>query len=684
MKKHHYFQYKNLRLWYQPAVCVALMFLTTLLLRGKRVILVLLYVAFSITVAMAQAIYTPYTFSTLAGAASIGSADGTNGTARFYGPTKVVVDNSGNLYVSDTDNLTIRKIAPVGTNWVVTTIAGLVGTFGHADGTGSAARFSIPNGMALDDAGNIFVADSETLREMTPSGGEWTVSTIGIGFDLLDGVALDAGGNIYIADEFGQVITQFAPAGSGWNARIIAGSLGSTGSKDGTNGAARFNYPTGLAVDSATNIYVADTFNRTIRKIAPLGTNWVVTTLAGKAGTSGGADGTGSDARFAGPEDVAVDSADKIYVVDGNAIRKITPDGVVTTLAGLVMVSSDSVDGTNSDARFDFPIGLIVDSATNIFVADNGNNNVRKLTPDGTNWVVTTIAGLVPGDLTNGVGSTARFKPADVTVDSSGNVYVADNGNRTIRKITPDGAVTTIAGLRMSGFVSTDGTNSQARFEGAAGIAIDSSGILYVTDGDTLRKIVPDGTNWVVTTIVAHGLRGAHGVALDSAGNFYVADYLGNTIRKIAPDGNTWVVTTIAGLANTIGSMDGTNSTALFFAPEGVAVDAAGNLYVTDSGNDTIRKIAPVGTNWVITTIAGLAGDSDEIDGANTAARFDEPGGITIDTNGTLFIADSLNSSIRKMTPVGTNWVVTTLAGTGEDGSADGSEAMPASVTRAE
>ena len=146
-------------------------------------------------------------------------------------------------------------------------------------------------------------------------------------------------------------------------------------------------------------------FNRTIRKIAPLGPNWVVTTLAGKAGTSGGADGTGSDARFAGPEDVAVDSADKIYVVNGNAIRKITPDGVVTTLAGLVMVSSDSVDGTNSDARFEFPIGLIVDSATNIFVADNGNNNVRKLTPDGTNWVVTTIAGLVPGDLTNGVGN---------------------------------------------------------------------------------------------------------------------------------------------------------------------------------------------------------------------------------------------------------------------------------------
>jgi PKD repeat protein len=661
MTKRHDFQNESLRLWYQPAGCVALMLLTTFLSSGKRVILVLLYLAFSIIVARAQAIYTPYTFSTLAGAASIGSADGTNGVARFYGPTKLVMDNSGNLYVSDTKNFTIRKIAPVGTNWVVTTIAGLVGTSGQTDGTGSTARFFAPYGMALDDAGNLFVADYKTLREMTLSGGEWTVNTIGNGFLYPYGVALDAGGNIYIADSWNQVITQFAPAGSGWNARIIAGSLGSVGSMDGTNGTARFNYPQGLAVDSATNIYVADTWNDTIRKITLIGTNWVVTTLAGKTGT-------GSDAVFKYPQDVAVDRADNIYVADGSLVFKITPDDVVTTLAGTATDSVDSVDGTNSDARFGFLTGITVDSATNIFVADNGKNNVRKVTPDGTNWVVTTIAGLVPGDLTNGVGSTARFyDPAGVTVDSSGNVYVADTGYGTIRKITPDGAVTTIAGLHLFLF-KTDGINSQARFSEPWGIATDNSGSLYVADDDTLRKITPDGTNWVVTTI-ASGLGSAEGLAIDSASNVYVADWTGSTIRKVAPDGTKSI---IAGLANSTGSVDGTNGSARFNGPEGIAVDGAGNLYVADTYNYTIRKISPLGTNWVVTTIAGLAGHSGDTDGINTAARFFEPAGIAVDTNGNLFIAE-VAGRIRKMTPDGPNWAVTTLGGALKSGSVDGS-----------
>jgi len=372
--------------------------------------LVVLAAALTTTHASAQSTYTPYTFTTLAGrAGGVGSANGTGSAARFNLPPGVAVDSAGNIYVADQSNETIRKVTPAG---VVTTLAGLAGAAGSADGTNRGARFDFPCDVAVDSAGNLYVADlfNQTIRKVTPVGTNWAVTT-------------------------------------------LAGRAGSTGSTDGTNGAARFDYPNGLTVDSAgSNVYVADTLNFTIRRVTPAGTNWVVTTLAGRAGAAGSADGTNGAARFNFPSDVAVDSAGNLYVTDNSSlIRKVAPVGtnwVVTTLAGWAGAAG-SKDGTNGAARFNFNAagfgygGLAVDGVGNLYVGDYGNNTIRKVTPIGTNWVVTTLAGRAgSAGSTDGTGSAALFNsPTGVAVDSAGNIYVTDQSNDTLRKGFPASSV---------------------------------------------------------------------------------------------------------------------------------------------------------------------------------------------------------------------------------------------------
>jgi sugar lactone lactonase YvrE len=225
-------------------------------------------------------------------------------------------------------------------------------------------------------------------------------------------------------------------------------------------------------------VYVADTYNYTIRKVTTAG---VVTTLAGSAGNSGSVDGTNSTARFLQPWGLAIDSDGNLYVAEyGNhTIRKVTPAGVVTTIAGNPSTPG-SADGTNTTARFNFPTAVTVDNSNNVYVADAANHTIRKVTPAG---VVTTVAGSagISGS-TDGTGSSARFNNLNgVVVDGAGNLYVADNANHTIRKVTPAGVVTTLGGSPLvSG--SDDGTGNTARFKNPHNLAVDSAGTLYVTD----------------------------------------------------------------------------------------------------------------------------------------------------------------------------------------------------------
>ncbi|MHB8520044.1 MAG: NHL repeat-containing protein [Limisphaerales bacterium] len=654
-----------------------------------------------------QSVYAPYTFTTLAGNAGYGSADGTGSAARFhfFDPTGgfgrgggVAVDSAGNVFVADSGNQTIRKVTPAG---VVTTVAGLAGGKGSVDGTGTAARFNGPSGVALDSAGNVFVADTvnSTIRKVTPAGAVTTLAGLlqigtngfpvresadGTGsaarFSYPSGVAVDSAGNVYVADAGNNTIRKVTAPGV---VTTLAGRAGYGGSADGTGSTARFNSPSSVAVDGAGNVYVADTYNSTIRKVTPVGTNWVVTTLAGQTGSIGSVDGTGSAARFWVPSGVTVDSAGNVYVADtyNNTIRELTPTGVVTTLAGLPGIGGyGSVDGTGGAGRFRAPSAVAADSAGNVFVADSGNQTIRKVTPAG---VVTTVAGLAGGKgSVDGMGSAARFYgPSGVAVDGAGNAYVADTYNNTIRKVTAAGVVTTLAGLANSSG-SVDGTGSVARFWVPSGVALDSVGNLYVADtyNNTIRKVTPLGTNWVVTTLAglaggfgfsvdgtgsAARFNGPSGVVVDGTGNVYVADTYNNTIRKVAPAG---VVTTLAGRAGYGGSADGTGSAARFYGPSGVAVDSAGNLYVADTyPNSTIRKVTPTG---VVTTLAGVAGYGGSADGTGSAARFNSPSSVAVDSAGNVFVADSGNETIRKVTPAG---VVTTVAGlAGFSGSTDG------------
>ena len=587
-----------------------------------------------------------------------GSADGTGSAARFYFPNGVAVDSAGNVYVADTTNATIRKITPAG---VVSTLAGLAGVNGSANGTGSAARFFNPYGVAVDSAGNVYVADTsnQTIRKITPAG---VVSTLagspgvvgsadGTGsaarFNYPNSLAVDSAGNVYVADTQNSTIRKITPAGV---VSTFAGSPGVTGSADGTGSAALFHFPYGVTVDSAGNIFVADSTNSTIRKITPAR---VVSTLAGSPGIEGSADGTGSAAQFNNPYGVAVTSAGNVFVADtyNLTIRKVTSAGVVSTVAGSVGFSG-SDDGAGIAAKFFYPYGVVVNSAGTVYVADTNNSTIRKITTAG---VVSTFAGS-PGVIgsANGTGSAAQFNnPSGVAVDSAGNVFVADTNNQTIRKITSAGVVTTFAGS--PGAVgSADGTGGAARFNSPNGVAADSAGNVFVADtsNQTIRKITPAG---VVSTFAgspgvvgsANGTGAAarfsspYGVAVDSAGNVYVADSGNATIRKITPAA---VVSTLAGSPGATGSADGTGSAARFDFSTGVAVDSAGNVYVMDSNNFLIRKITAGG---VVTTVAGLPGFGGSANGTGSDARFSFAYGVAVDGAGNVYVADTINSAIR-------------------------------------
>jgi hypothetical protein len=533
-----------------------------------------------------------------------GNVDGTGAGARFYKPAGVATDAAGNIYVADTSNSTIRKIASDGS---VTTLAGAAGLPGAADGSLTAARFHDPYGVAVDGAGNVYVADttSSTVRKIAN----------------------------------GQVTT-------------LAGKAGVSGSTDATGAAARFYYPRSLAVDAAGNVYVADTWNDTIRKIDPTG---VVTTLAGMPGDPGVfvVDGTGSGARFNFPNGIALGPDGNLYVADnGNlAIRMVVPDtGVVTTLATGVPVN-----------------GVAVDAAGNVY-APCTDDTVRKITPQGD---VTVLAG-TPSQVgsADGVGPDARFTaPTGMALDAGGSLIVADTANNTIRRVTRTGGVTTtIAGAGGAyGFV--DGSGAAARFQDPYGVVVDAAGNAYVADfgNQTVRKIAPSGL--VVTlagTPQQHGsadgtgaaalFNGPRGVAVDGAGNVYVSDAFNYTVRKITPAG---AVTTLAGKAGQSGSANGLGSTARFGGPWGVAADADGNVYVGDAYGRTVRKITPDGT---VSTLAGSPGDVGSTDGNGANARFMFPTGVAVDASGNVFVADQ--QSVRKVTPQGD---VTTLLTTASD-----------------
>ena len=611
-----------------------------------------------------------------------GMQDGIGPVARFYDPMGMATDGKGSLFVADQFNHTIRKIdLSIG---AVTTLAGCPGTVGTSDGPGADARFSAPQGVAYDGSGTLFVADSDNHMIRAVDLATGTVTTLagyarisgsadGTGYSAQfyypRGVASDGAGTLFVADAFNHTIRKVVVATG--EVTTLAGAAKSSGSADGTGSGARFNYPGALLFDGAGNLFVADTRNSAIRKIVVA--TGVVTTIAGSAGSAGSVDGVGTAARLNYPSGISSDGVGNLFFADSynHTIRKLVIAGAaVTTLAGSAGVFG-STDGTGAVARFYYPDGVASDGAGNLYVADSMNNEIRKVAIAST--VVTTIAGAIPHQgSTDGSGSAARFfAPARVASDGAGNLYVADTINTAVRKIViATGAVTTFVGSPTNSG-HDDGIGAAASFGYLMGIAYDGAGNLFISDSSssTIRKAVI--ATRAVTTLA--GLAGNVGSAdatgsaarfhspsdltSDGAGNLFVADTANHTIRKISLA--TGAVTTLAGSAGNAGTADGTGDAARFNSPCGVASDSAGNVFVADTKNYTIRKI--VASTGAVTTVAGVAGTSAFANGTGTAALFAYPYALTSDGAGGLFVADVNNHMIRKF--VIASEVVTTVVG---------------------
>ncbi|HZW36910.1 MAG TPA: hypothetical protein VFF01_08195 [Candidatus Deferrimicrobiaceae bacterium] len=581
---------------------------------------------------------TAQSVEVLAGAAGgPGFFDGSGTLVRFSSPSGAAVIGS-DVFVADTANHVIRKVDTLTGN--VTTLAGVFGIPGAADGSGAAARFNSPTGIVASGT-ILFVCDTgnHAIRRIVSTSGAVTT---------------------------------------------LAGDPGTAGAVDNNLPAnVRFSSPRGIAIArdlTGTPLFVADTGNHKIRRVELTG---ATTTYAG-TGSPGITDNdVAAGASFRSPEGVAAFGTD-VYVADtGNhTIRKVLSSGAVggsvTTIAGTATLSGYVDNAAGLTARFSSPSSLVF-IGTDLFVADTGNHVIRKIDTSAVPPAfVTTLAG-TPGsagfaDSDPGPAQFNGLKGIGILETGANTLFVADTGNDTIRQVTLAGTVTTVAGNPPKTGV-IDGTGTAARFTAAAG-AVVIGDIVYVADtgNGTIRQITSSGEVTTLPGTVGPFISPAGITAIGST--LYVCDNVNHTILSVPAAGGT--VTVLAGLSGSAGSSDGTGTAARFSAPGGIATDGT-DLFVADTGNHTIRQVT---TSGQVTTIAGLAGNSGNADGSgggiNPAARFNGPQGIATVVASlatTLYVADTGNHAIRRVAGVGSpNITVTTFAGTaGTAGFADGS-----------
>ena len=362
-------------------------------------------------------------------------------------------------------------------------------------------------------------------------------------------------------------------------------------------------------------------------------TPYVITTVAGSDPIRDG--GPATDAALFAPNGVAVDSEGNVYIADTehSRIRKVTPDGLISTIAGTGTEGFSGDGGPAVLAQLRLPSDVAVDRDGNLYIADLHNQRVRKVTPAG---IISTVAGFGwgrwPTDLKRSAPETRLVHPRGVAVDVDGNLYIAESGNHQIRKVTPQGAISTVAGTGKPGFSGDGGPALSAQLSGPGKLAFDADGNLYIVDGSNLRvrKVTPQG---IITTVAGNGERGSGGdgrlavaaplspagLAVDADGNLYIADTGNNRIRKANSEG---IITTVAGIGGRrVGfSGDGGPATAAQLSlPSGLAVDSSGNLYIADTDNDRIRRVT---TDGVISTFAGVSHSLGDGDSAVSALLF--------------------------------------------------------------
>jgi hypothetical protein len=554
-------------------------------------------------------------------------------SAQLSSPSGLAFDSAGNLYIAD--DSVIREVS----NSIITSVAGN-GTRGFSgdNGPATSARLCAPHGLAVDADFNLFIADTCNLRIRKVSNGTITTvagdgnpgnhpSNLGDGgpatsghLFLPMGVAVDIAGNLFIADSYNQCL------------RLVTGGVIYT--------FAQVGQPEGMFIDSAGNLYIAAI--SVVLKFA----NGVMTTIAGQPGIKGfsGDGGPATNAQLNSPSNVAVDAGGNVYIADSNNLRlRMISSGIITTIAGRGTTAGYAGDGgPATSAQLNGPTGVAVDGAGNVYFADTGNNVVRKVA----GGVITTVAGNGTAGFSGDGGppTSAQLNgPSGLAVDSAGNLYIADTGNGAVRRVA-GGVIMTVAGAAKLGSPST--------------IAVDATGALYIVTRYSYTVFTMLGiytmtvgqiqkvSNGLVTTLTSGTQFG--GLAMDSTGNLYFAS--GSSILKLA----NGVVTTFAGTGSPGFSGDNSPATSAQLSnPRGVFVDAAGALWVADTGNQRIRKVS----NGIITTVAGAAAPRPpeqpqfDADGPATSVQLAAPQAIAVDASGEAFFAD--NNRIRVLIPSG-------------------------------
>jgi uncharacterized protein (TIGR03437 family) len=672
------------------------------------------------------------TITTIAGTAPSRPAPPSPATQfSFSSISAIAADSKGNIYVADGGTSQVFK---VDASQTVTLFAGNgAAPWPSGDGgTAAQASLGMPAFLAVDASGNIYILEhnssvNDDIRVVSPDG---TIATYWIVPDQYNPHAanfcVDAAGNMYIA--FGSL--QILKVTTNGVASIYAGTgqFGNAGD-GGLATAASFGAIGGVGVDSADNVYVEDWYYGVIHKISPQGViskfssttmtpnallvtangslyfgagNKIESILPGAAaqviagnGIFGwtGDGGAALSANLATPGSLAADTSGNVYTADSvtNVVRRVSANGVITQFAGNGRYAYSGDGGPAGFASMNSPYGLASDTAGNLYIADQNNECVRVVSRSGT---ITTVAGNgKPGYSGDGGAATAAslYHPAGIALDTSGNLYIADSGNSVVRKVSPSGMITTVAGTGAAGYSGDGGPASKAALYTPLGLATDAAGNLYIGDSGNhrVRMVSPAGT---IATFAGNGTIGYSGdnghatdasfaspaaIAVDLGGSVYVSDGLFAVVRKVTPAGN---VSTVAGTGTgNYSSGDGGPATSAGLSQqlEGLAIDAQGDLLIADAGNANVRIVSPGG---IISTIAGTGKRGYSGDGGLPAsAELNQPYGISIDSTGIIYIADKGNNCIRAI--YGPFFPVFTSAGLANAASYSGGAVVPGSIT---
>ncbi len=609
--------------------------------------------------------------TTIAGTGAAGySGDGGSAlSATMVQPYGIYFDHSGNIYFSDGGNSVIRKIDPSG---IITTVAG-TGTSGYSGdgGPATAARLNDPGSVTADLLGNLYIADTHNnrVRKVSPSGIITTIAGTGVAgysgdggaalaakLNYPEGVVLDPAGNIYVSEYFNNCVRKITPAGI---ITTIAGNGTAGFSGDGGPAtAARLNGVYSISMDAAGNLYIADGLNNRARKVNTAG---IISTIAGGGPGPLGDGGPATAATIAVAIDVVADASGNVYVSDGNnsRIRKVNSAGIISTIAGTGVAGFSGDGGPAPSAMINHPGCVAFNWAGVFYICDWANNRIRKITtamPD---------AGAITGALMIPVGSTTNL--TDPVIGGTWS-----SSNMAVGTVNSTGVLTGITvGTTIVSYTVTNGCGSASAITIVTVVPLTSScgGIITTVVGNGIAAYSGDGG-----LATSASINKAYSITKGADGSMYIADSWNSMIRKVSPTG---IISTIGGTGVWGFSGDGGPATAAKLnGPTSVTLDAAGNLYVADQSNHRIRKI---NTSGIITTIAGngsvgFSGDG----GPATAASLFEPTAAALDASGNIFIADQFNNRIRKVTPAG---IISTYAGSAGGFGGDGGPAAAALIS---